>query len=412
MRVINENPFRILGITSNATPAIKLQAKNKILAYIKIDKTPQLDFDLTPPLAPVNRTNDLVEMKSNQILSDQEKLLASLFWFVSGGTIDDIALDKLCKEKNPELSLETFKKGAGDFQVNKSNISSIINYSTLAIINFPNSHDENTLKEAVDLKLKIAQNTDHLKLLEVILGTNLITKSFKPDQIKSAVTQHLKEGITSFFPTRDKISLFKKFFDSDKEIIRGLQNEMIKIDSDSIKSFIQKNQIKRNEFISKLSTDDTMIQCGKLGESFLKDTTPILNKIGLTNPNCYEYNQCLNEVMNEVNYCMVGALNKFNSDFETALKNSQVHNFCKNNPSSCFQPMLSLGKTTSNYILNKEFNIKDTLVSNIKTLIESDRDYRSLSIKYGQNSSDDNTASIMKWGVIIIVIWAILLTCN
>ena len=95
MKLFNTNPYRILGIKANASAPEKQKVKSRIAAYIKVGKAPMLDFDLCPPLEQIERTQELIDLKSNEILSDEDKVKNALFWFVSGGTIDDIALSNL-----------------------------------------------------------------------------------------------------------------------------------------------------------------------------------------------------------------------------------------------------------------------------------------------------------------------------
>ena len=70
------------------------------------------------------------------------------FWFVSGGTIDDIALSNLTESKDLEKALSNFEKGSNDFVISKSSISSIINHSTLDIICYCDHKDKDRLKAA------------------------------------------------------------------------------------------------------------------------------------------------------------------------------------------------------------------------------------------------------------------------
>ena len=58
MNLFNSNPFRVLGIRANASAPEKQKVKNRIAAYIKVGKTPSLDFDLSPPLDQLKRTQE------------------------------------------------------------------------------------------------------------------------------------------------------------------------------------------------------------------------------------------------------------------------------------------------------------------------------------------------------------------
>ena len=71
MKIFNLNPYRVLGIKANASAPEKQKVKNRIAAYIKVGKAPVLDFDLTPPLKELARNQELIGLKSNEILSEE-----------------------------------------------------------------------------------------------------------------------------------------------------------------------------------------------------------------------------------------------------------------------------------------------------------------------------------------------------
>ena len=149
MKVFNENPFRVIGVKANATAPEKQKAKATISAYTSIGKEPELDFDLCPPLQKIARTKDLIDLKSNMILSDKDKLVNALFWFISGGTIDDIALTNLTKSKDIDKALRNFEAGSNNYIINAESVCSIINHSTLEIITYKEHKSESRLQKRI-----------------------------------------------------------------------------------------------------------------------------------------------------------------------------------------------------------------------------------------------------------------------
>ena len=100
MNLIHDNPFRILGVTANASLSDRKQQANLIAQYLKIGQNAKLDFDITPPLSPIERTKELIELQSSRIHSTEDKIMHSLFWFVQANGVDKIALKHLTKSKD------------------------------------------------------------------------------------------------------------------------------------------------------------------------------------------------------------------------------------------------------------------------------------------------------------------------
>ena len=170
MRLYSSNPYRVLGILANASAPEKQKVKARIAAYIAVGKPPILDFDLCPPLEKIERTQELIDLKSNEILSDEDKLKHAIFWFISGGTIDDIALSNLTQSKEIEKARLNFEKGCKGFVITEQSITSIINHSTLEIINYVSHGDKERLKKAIENKLAIVNSESHLNFILNLLN--------------------------------------------------------------------------------------------------------------------------------------------------------------------------------------------------------------------------------------------------
>ena len=136
MNLIENNPFRVLGVISNASAKEILESQTFLERYLEVGKSADLKFDMSPPLKTLERTKEMISSSKNQIHADIDKLSYSVFWFVNGSSIDKIALKKLSETKNLTSAFETFKKGSRDFSVSKSTFTSIINYSTLQMLNY------------------------------------------------------------------------------------------------------------------------------------------------------------------------------------------------------------------------------------------------------------------------------------
>ena len=95
MQLIENNPYRVLGVKANATLSDRKQQANLIAQYLKIGQSAKLDFDITPPLSPIKRTKEMMDLQGSRIHSTEDQIVHSLFWFVEANGIDKIALKQV-----------------------------------------------------------------------------------------------------------------------------------------------------------------------------------------------------------------------------------------------------------------------------------------------------------------------------
>ena len=67
MKIIENNPFRILGIISNATAKETNESETFILRYLDIGKSAVLKFDITPPLNSLDSNSEIVKNAKRKI---------------------------------------------------------------------------------------------------------------------------------------------------------------------------------------------------------------------------------------------------------------------------------------------------------------------------------------------------------
>ena len=130
MKRIQNNPYRIAGILSNATAKELQKQKGKIKAFSKVGKeiTSELDFNV---LSKIDRTEESIEKAFSNIEQNQDKVNNSLFWFVNANPFDNTAIEYL-KNGNSEKAQEIWSKVTNGKDVNSSNFSSVT---------FPKNHD-------------------------------------------------------------------------------------------------------------------------------------------------------------------------------------------------------------------------------------------------------------------------------
>lgn len=123
---ITDNPFRILGVYSNATAKDIAANQGKMKAFLSIGKTPTFELDLRNILPPVNRTTDSVSKAQADLTLPQDKLQYALFWFLKATPLDDAAFNHLFAGEE-EKAITIWEK--------KECLSSLINIAVCALIN-------------------------------------------------------------------------------------------------------------------------------------------------------------------------------------------------------------------------------------------------------------------------------------
>jgi len=98
MKVIEQNPYRILGLLAGVTAREQTKQVNRLKQYIGADQIPDDDFSF-PVLGVLRRTLETVDEASSKLNLDADKMSAAHFWFFKGYEITD------------EPAFEALKKG-------------------------------------------------------------------------------------------------------------------------------------------------------------------------------------------------------------------------------------------------------------------------------------------------------------
>lgn len=278
MRVIQHNPYRYLGILANASAAEKLSAKNKIAAYLKIGKQMNTDFDFSPPLPAITRSTELMDAKSNEILTEENAFISTLFWFLSDGKDNEEGFEAI-KSKSYNLALSSFESYLDGDQITTNNISAAINYSSLDIILFEQHKDENRLKNSLNIKLSIIiDETLRNTLLQKISINGMILSL---ESIKSTAISEMKDIIKNLMPEKNVDVVFNDYFSQQNEILTEYNEEKSKSLVKQIKTILLESEKKRKKYIEEYKNGDIYFSelCSNIadnGKHMLKLAMPLL----------------------------------------------------------------------------------------------------------------------------------------
>jgi hypothetical protein len=218
MNIIKQNPFRILGLTGNATERELQKQLGKIKAFERVGKKVSLEYDFNF-LGALIRNLDEIQQASNRIEQSHKKLLYSLFWFVKNTQFDEIAFNNL-KERETDKAIEIWKKTLKE-EITSKNYSSYLNLSTLYIA--------------------LSTIDDQIELQQLQAGISLKGNLIHSENLKDFSKLVTGNGIAS-----DPIEVSKKFVDEIIELLKPYLNK--------------RNGISTNNLISLFGTFPTSIQ--------------------------------------------------------------------------------------------------------------------------------------------------------
>lgn len=125
LKIIQNNPYRFLGVCSNAPMTERLANSRKLNAFLKVNKEVSFPIDLSNLMPPLARTTEGMNSASNSINLPADQIKYALFWFINASSIDKMALEYL-QNGNSAKASELFAK--------KEDFSSLINQGVMAFI--------------------------------------------------------------------------------------------------------------------------------------------------------------------------------------------------------------------------------------------------------------------------------------
>ncbi|MGY0426551.1 MAG: CFI-box-CTERM domain-containing protein [Polaribacter sp.] len=152
MELIQNNPYRIAGILSNASERELQKQKAKIKAYSRVGKEIKSDYDFHI-LPKITRTEDLINKAFSNVQQNQDKVNFALFWFLNASPFDNIAIEYL-KNGNEEKAVEIWGKVTLNKEVNSKNFSALNNLGTYKLL----SKTKEDIKEGIEAKIKLIES--------------------------------------------------------------------------------------------------------------------------------------------------------------------------------------------------------------------------------------------------------------
>ena len=308
MDIIKNNPYRIIGILSNATAKEIQSRKGKITAYAKVGKQIASDFDF-PLFNSIEREHDKIEKAFSAIQQSKEMLENSLFWFLNTNSFDETAINYL-RNGDKEKAIEIWEKVTTEKEVTPKNYSCFNNIGTLKLL----GESQEEIKEGIEKKIKLIESDSFTNFVHSVAGEAFIIDNQK--QVENFINDIIKQ-FQGKYSNADTLKLFSNCnVTTQKYLSQKFTEEPVH----NIESQIERTKKKRNE--NKINA----FQFGlKLHENTKADLTLLNSLLGV---NDLKYKMIADNLAKEIMQCGIDYFNesKENKSKEEYLENALTLN--------------------------------------------------------------------------------------
>ena len=95
MKILQNNPYRLLGVYANSPTKERLANHNRMKAFLKVGKPVSFPLDVSQYLSSINRSEASVADAEAKLTLPKEQILYAQFWFVKTTPLDDVAFNHL-----------------------------------------------------------------------------------------------------------------------------------------------------------------------------------------------------------------------------------------------------------------------------------------------------------------------------
>lgn len=287
---ITNNPFRILGVYSNAKQADIVKNFNKIKAYLNVGKDVSFPLDLEFLLGTTNRSLAAAQKAQADINLPKDKIHAALFWFCKGSNLDEMALNYLSNQDIVKC-LEILNK--------KTTYSSLVNLAVVALV-------QGRYQDAIGFYSQlIHDSSERNQFVTAICGDTFLIEE---DTLMHFVIDDL---LTEIKPLTLRNALT---IDSDKSYVseKALAEPIAKITSEIAKAKL----VSGSDAAASLRAGRTLIQSTKTALALIKS---------LAGATSIQYQSAADNLAKQILQCGINYFNNTDddNDVDTALELQQ-----------------------------------------------------------------------------------------
>ena len=318
MKLVLENPYRIVGLLSGASTREQDRQIRRIKQFVEADQIIE-DVYSFPLLGNINRTAENINAASSKLNLDSDRMQAALFWFFFGSEVTDEPAFDAVKEGEFGKAISIWSKLTQTREVTKSNSSAYNNLGTLYLCKFSlhvhrpgtlqvASRPEDIIARGILLKLKFLESDFFSDFKNVVTDeTYRLSKSDAQlmflNQILSECEKgntYTKESFLEFIINLDFLAKDKFLLDFAERPINHIEN--------NIKKASARRKEESNLGIS-------------LGESLIKETQEDMKMLksilGAAN---IKYRSVADKLANEIIQCSIDYYNFYH-------RNNSGYNF-------------------------------------------------------------------------------------
>lgn len=303
MKLIQENPYRIIGILSNATAKEIQGRKGKITAYAKVGKRVSSEFDF-PFLNTIEKDHNSIEKAFAALQQSKEMLDNSLFWFLKTNSFDETAITYLING-DKDKAIEIWDKVTLDKEVTSKNFSCFNNLGTLKLL----GSTQLDIKQGIEAKIKLIESSYYTNFVHTVAGEAYVIDNQK--QMETFVNVLLVQ-LKDKFSTSDTIKLFGNCNDKTQKY---LSEKFTEEPIHKIESALEKTKKKRNQ---------SKINAYKIGNQLYIDSKSDLEQLkSLLGVNDLKYKLIADNLAKEILQCGIDYFNE-------SQENNSAENYIEN----------------------------------------------------------------------------------
>ncbi|MGV0927483.1 MULTISPECIES: tetratricopeptide repeat protein [unclassified Empedobacter] len=290
MDLIQNNPFRVIGVLGNVSAKDLASRNSKIQAFARVGKEISSEFDF-PFFSTVERSSSSIEKAFSDIEQNENKVKYSLFWFVNITSIDNTSIQYLIND-NKDKAIEIWEKLIEDREINSKNFSALANLGTLYLL----SNDKEELKKGVACKVKLIESVSFTDFVQNVADETFSIDSKKEVQV---FADTLIDNLKSKYHTVELIQLFDYCNGETKEYIskKFTEEPIHKIERLVEYTKSKRTKSKRNAF--------------RLGASLYKDVkNDLVLLINLLGNSDLKYKMISDKVAKELLQCSIDYFNE------------------------------------------------------------------------------------------------------
>lgn len=95
MNILQNNPYRQLGVYSNSSTKERLANHNRMKAFLKVGKSVSFPLDVPQYLSSINRTEASAADAEAKLTLPKDQILHAQFWFIKTTPLDEVAFNHL-----------------------------------------------------------------------------------------------------------------------------------------------------------------------------------------------------------------------------------------------------------------------------------------------------------------------------